>query len=252
MSAIGHCLTLIKGTRKYDEKRSLPLLTASCSCGGWDRSVHRFDADTDEWKGILRADHHVHATVVTSTPRWPEDANDLHPLLNGSWHGDLVTGEHAKHHVPLEAGGLAKGTSYSALTKAIRLELGEALGHDDVVPLERAPRLAAAIALTRQLTLNWPKVQAWRVMVRQPNDPRPLTGKGKDGWCFLAFQTREQAELYAPWIAGHLNRDRREPDSVWLYVATVDFGPAEITRLQVPGRVPEQDYELRAGNKDKI
>jgi len=251
VSAVGHCLTLVKGSRDYHAGqppyRPLPLLTGTCSCGGWTREVHRFDADSDEYKALVRADHHIHATVLTATPSWPEDANDLHPLLGG-WHGDLVTGEHARHHVPLEAGGLAKGTTYLQLTDAISEELDAALGEDDdVVPLERAPRLAAAIALTQQLTRNWPKVECWRVMVRQPNEPHPFPGKDPEGWCYLACQTQEQAEAYRPWVEGYLNRDRKREDDPYRYVATVDLGPAEINRLRVPGRMPEQDYELRQG-----
>lgn len=237
MSAVGHCLTLIRGEKGYIHDSVLPTRTGICSCGKWSREIHRFDAGSQEWEDRLRADHNVHATICTTTPRWPEDGNDLHPLLNARWHGDLVTGEYAKKRVPLEAGGLARGTSYAQLVLAIADELLAALGTAKVVPLERAPRLAAAMALTDQLKQNWPLVEAWCVKVHQPKEPDRLSKK--DPWTYLACHTREEAESFVPYVLKHLNRDRKDPDSIWRYASFVELAPTELYRLQLPGMDPK-------------
>jgi hypothetical protein len=234
---VGHCLTMIRGSKPYIHDSVLQLLTGTCSCGQWSREVHRFDAH--EHAQTIRSEHEVHAQrLLSPIASWPEDGNGLHPLLWSNWNGgDKTTGEYRRLRVPLEGGGLKPGTSYSELVLAIADELLAALGTDTVVPLERTPRLAAARALTDQLKNHWPMVQAWRVMVLQPRDPRPVTSN-RNGWCYLACHTREEAEAFAPVIVAHLNRDRTREDDPYRYTAAVDLGPTELYRLQLPGVDP--------------
>ena len=240
-----HVIHFTRGTKPYIHGSVLELLTATCSCGDWSREIHRFDATSNpDNEQALADDHAVHAARLTSTvASWPADANDLHPLLAGQWHGDVTEGsEYRKLRVPLEAGGLAKGTTYVQLVEAIATEVRTAVDADggNGVPLTLAPRLAAAKSLLQQLERNFPKVEAWRVMVHQPRDPHPI--QGREPWCYLACHTREEAEAFAPVVLKHLNRDRRDPDSPYRYEATVDLGPTEIYRLQLPGVRPESKH----------
>lgn len=233
-----HALSFTEGERIYLHGTMLPLLTGSCSCGGWSRESHRFDAVSNPaCRAELAADHKVHATrLTTDVARWPDNANKLHPLLAGAdWSGDRTeASEYRKLRVPLEAGGLAKGTTYHQLIDAIRDELMAAVeaGGAAGVPLYAAPRLAAAKALIQQLERNFPKVRAWRVMVRAKHDAPEKT------WCFLACHTLEEAEAFVPTVLKHLDKDRAV-DSPWRYIAEISLGPVEIYKIQLPGMTPE-------------
>jgi hypothetical protein len=151
------------------------------------------------------------------------------------WQGDRTESEYRKLRVPLEAGGLTKGTTYRQLVTAITDTLMEAVRTSqpgEGVPLAQAPNLAAAYALIDQLKKNFPEVQAWRVRVRAKCDPPE-----KD-WTYLACHTQEEAEAFLPFVLTHLSKDREE-DSPWRYQGHVDLGPTELYRLQLPGSTPE-------------
>lgn len=241
----GHALLLTEGARAYhnNDAKQLPLLTGTCECGGWTREFHRYDAISDEYRAQLAADHKVHATrLTTDIARWPSDANGLHPLLGARWHGDLTEGsEYRKRRVPLEAGGLAKDTTYLQLVEAISEEIQAALeeseDHQGAVPLHAAPRLAAAKALLQQLDRNFPKVEAWCVQVKRGNDTP------ERAWTYLACHTREEAEAYVPRVVGYLNRDyRNRPGDPSRFAAEVVFQPTDLYRLRLPGMTPETDW----------
>lgn len=231
-----HDLTFTEGTKPYIHGQDLPLLTATCSCGEFTRESHRFDAVSNPAnRQTIMDDHAVH---VARQGRWPAHGSDLHPLLGGYFNGDRTEGEYRKLRVPMEAGGLSEGTTYFKLTTAIHDEIQACVESSKVhtgVSLEVAPRLAAAYALLDQLKKHMPKVEAWRVMVAQPRDRNPSHG---GAWCYLACHTQEEAEGFAPVVLEHLNRDRRNPDDPFRYEATVDLGPVELYKLQMPGVNP--------------
>jgi len=234
-----HDLTFTEGSEPYHIGTELPTLTGTCGCGQWSRKIHRFDAP--EYREYLEAEHRVHAA---RQGLWPAHGSELHPLLAGTFNGDRTEGEFRSLTVPKTAGGLARGTTYGALIGALSEELLAALDGvvpRDGVPLERAPRLAAAYALMDRLKDNFPEVRAWRVMVVRRSDQR--AGALHGPWCFLACHTQEEAERYLPVVLAKLNKGRTDPDGTnpsW-FVGSVDQGPTTLGRLRLPGMTPETE-----------